>query len=81
MPNGIYLYLYQNAQTEVELIPFEPREDHVGRKYLSIGVFVPQGICAISPSIARFRADSIRLYPAASGINKRRCNYASGSWR
>ena len=44
MPNGIYLYLYQNAQTEVELIPFEPREDHVGRKYLSIGVFVPHAV-------------------------------------
>jgi hypothetical protein len=42
MPNGIYLYLYQIAWTEVEFIPFESREDHVGRKYLSIGVFVPR---------------------------------------
>jgi hypothetical protein len=26
MPNGIYLYLYQIAQVEVELIPFGSRE-------------------------------------------------------
>ena len=44
MPNGIYLYLYQIAWAEVELIPHRIDRDHVGRNHLSIGVFVTHGL-------------------------------------
>ena len=42
MPNGIYRYLYQIGEAEVELIPHEPTETMWDGITCTIGVFVTQ---------------------------------------